>query len=163
MTLNSHAFNSTETGSSSDRTLRMLTNYRIKRAANAIHSEIHRALKPLGLRMLSFFALTVIVDNPGIRLAQVAQILAMERPNLVAIVDQLQKSGWITRDADPRDRRAFALNPTTSGFAVCRAALDIVQEHERTMTAALDSEEEEVLRRALFKIEIAGRTVGLKG
>jgi hypothetical protein len=41
--------------------------------------------------------------------------------------------------------------------------LDIVQEHERTMTAALDSEEEEVLRRALFKIEIAGRTVGLKG
>ena len=88
--------------------------YSIRRAAHVIQSDANRRLKPLGLRMISYSVLTMIVNNPGLRQAHLAQSLSIERPNLVTIVDELQNAGWVTRDPDPYDRRAFACTPPLS-------------------------------------------------
>ena len=77
----------------------------------------------------------MITDNPGLRQTQLADALAIERPNLVVILDELEERGLITRDKVPADRRAWALNPTGKGRTLCAEA-----------TAANRADEERLLR-----------------
>ena len=135
-----------------------LIDYRLRRASIEMQSSIRKALLPFSLRQVSFFTLVVIVDNPGIRLAQVAEVLGVERPKLVAIINELQKAELIRRDPDLKDRRAFALNPTDRGLVLYQNAMGAVKGHEERMTADLTEDEVLVLKRALHKIEMIGHS-----
>ena len=77
----------------SDATLRSFFGYNMKRAFNTVQTDVNRALAPFGLRMVTFSALVIIVDNPGLRQSQLADVLSIERPNLVLIVDDLLATG----------------------------------------------------------------------
>ncbi len=137
----------------SDATLRGFCGYVMKRAFNAIQADVNAALAPFELRMLSFSALSVIVDNPGLRQSQLADALSIERPNLVLVVDELERRELITRDRAPDDRRAYALRVTMSGRRLYDRALAAVQAHEAKMTAALSAQERVQLIEALTRIE----------
>jgi DNA-binding MarR family transcriptional regulator len=140
----------------SDAVLRRFSGYVMKRAFATIQSDVNRSLEPLGLRMLSFSALAVIADNPGLRQSQLADALAIERPNLVVLVDELEKAGLITRNPAPDDRRALALEPTPAGVALCARAMEAVAAHEARMTKDISKAEREALIDALTRIERAG-------
>lgn len=141
----------------SDKTLRSFMGYTIRRAANVIQTDANRRLKPIGLRMISYSVLNMIVFNPGLRQAHLAQALSIERPNLVTIVDELQAAGWVTRNPDPTDRRAFALQVTPAGRNVHDAALRLLDSHETRMMQDMTQEERRTLIRALRKIEGIGK------
>ena len=147
--------------SASDKTLRQFSGYAMKRAFKAVQADLNAVLTPHGLRMLTFSALVIVVDNAGLRQSQLADALAIERPNLVLVVDELERAGLITRNPAPGDRRAYALTPTEAGRTLCAAALASVQAHEDRMTGALTETERMALNRALHAIEMArtgGRT-----
>jgi DNA-binding MarR family transcriptional regulator len=119
----------------SDDTLSDLIGYNIKRASNVIQCDMARTLKPLGLRMITFSALVLIVDNPGIRQSQLADALAIERPNCVVIIDDLEHLEMITRLRVPTDRRAYALNVTLAGRQLYKKALRALKMQEKTLFA----------------------------
>ena len=99
----------------SDATLRGLVGYNMKRAFMVIGADLARTLEPFELRMLTFTALTLVADNPGLSQSQLAEAMQVERPNLVVIVDELETRGLITRDRVPTDRRTYALRITAEG------------------------------------------------
>ena len=91
---------------------------------------------------VTFSALAVIVDNPGLRqIATGRGMLAIERPNLVVIIDELEGR---RPDPDakraPDDRRAYALTVTLAGRRLFDAALAsrLQPPHETRMTAGAD-------------------------
>ena len=137
----------------SDGTLRSFAGYSMKRAFNVIQADLAETLAPFGLRMMSFTALILVVDNPGLRQTQLADALAMERSNLVTIVDQLEERGWIARKPVPSDRRSHALQATAEGVAVCRKAVAAAKAHEARLLAGLDAAETEKLKAALMTVE----------
>ena len=149
--------------SEADLTLRQFAGYSMKRAFNAIQADVNATLEPFGLRMVTFSALVVIVDNPGLRQSQLAEILAIERPNLVLIIDDLENRELITRERAPDDRRAHALKATLKGRRLHDKALKAVQEHEARMTAGLSPEHRQALIAALCLIERNGRSVDDEG
>jgi DNA-binding MarR family transcriptional regulator len=63
----------------------------MKRTFNVVKADLARTLEPFGLRMITFTALILIVDNPDLSQTQLAGALAIERSNLVTIVDDLEK------------------------------------------------------------------------
>lgn len=136
-----------------DDTLRQFSGYVMKRAFHAIQGDVNATLAPLGLRMLSFSALVMIVDNPGRRQSQLADALMIERPNLVIIVDELERAGLIQRERTPQDRRAYALRATQEGHALYDLAMRAVQDHEARMTRALDPGDRLSMLAALRLIE----------
>jgi len=71
----------------SDATLTDLVGYNIKRASNVIQSDLARTLKPLELRMITFTALVLIVDNPGLRQSQLADACANRSSRLCPHTD----------------------------------------------------------------------------
>lgn len=123
-----------------DATLRRFLGYHMKRAFNVIQADLVQTLKPFDLRMLTYTALVLIVDNPGLRQSQLADAMDIERPNLVVIIDELERRELITRDRVPTDRRAYALNPTLAGRRLCDKAVAAVTEHEAQLLQGLEEE-----------------------
>ena len=140
-----------------DAALRPYIGFNVKRAWNVIHADLLQTLEPLGLRMITFSALVLIGENPGLSQAQLAAALSVERPNLVAVTDELSAKGLVSRDRLPADRRAYALQLTATGARLLAQASEAVHAHEAQLYAGLSAEEYRVLRRALAKIESASR------
>lgn len=125
----------------------------MKRAFNVVQSDLTHALKPFDLRMLTYTALVLIVDNPGLRQSQLAEAMDIERPNLVVIVDELERRELIVRDRVPTDRRAYALKATLAGRQLYEKAVTAVTAHEARLLAGLDDETRKTVIAALKTVE----------
>ncbi len=140
----------------SDAALRGFFGYHMKRAMAVLQADLNKALKPLGLRMVTYSALVMIVENAGLRQTQLADALAIERPNLVVILDELEERGLITRDKVPTDRRAYALNPTLKGRRLCAAATAANRADEARLLRGLAEEQRAQVIAAMNLIERSG-------
>ncbi|MEX3016785.1 MarR family winged helix-turn-helix transcriptional regulator [Gymnodinialimonas hymeniacidonis] len=139
-----------------DADLRRLVGYNIQRASSAVMGAVNRVLKPFGLRRASYSVLSVVVETPGLRQADVSEVLAIERPNLVQIIDGLEKAGWITRRRVEGDRRAYELHPTLAGRAHYTEARGALQVFDGKLTAQLDEAAVWALIDGLNAVEAAG-------
>ena len=124
----------------SDATLRKFIGYHLKRAFNVIQADLLKTLKPFELRMLTYTALVLIVDNPGMRQSQLAAAMDIEKPNIVTLVDELEARGAIVRERVASDRRAYALKATEAGHRLYEEAVAAVMEHERKILTGLEDE-----------------------
>ena len=139
-----------------DSGLRAFAGYAMKRAFNAIRADVTATLAPFGLRMVTFSALSVIAENPGLRQGQLADALAIERPNLVAIVNELMRAGLVARSRSADDRRAYALTTTAEGRARLGEAAEAVRRHDARMTSGLTDGDRARLIAMLNSIERSG-------
>lgn len=77
----------------------------------------------------------------------------MDKVRVSRAVAKLLKAGYITREADPQDRRRAILTLTASGMEVYRQIVPLVQEVEAEMLAALSPDDRQGLDAALAQIE----------
>lgn len=137
-----------------------LLGYGLRRASNAVQADLAETLKPFDLRMITYTALVLVVDNPGLSQTQLAAAMDVERPNLVVIVDELERRDLITRDRVPTDRRTYALTATLAGGRLCDQAGTAVRQHEARIFGAL-SEEARILLAESLRHVIARRKGGV--
>jgi len=142
-----------------DATLRLNIGYNMKRAFNVVKADLAKTLKPFDLRMLTYSALVLIVDNPGLRQTQLAQTMDMEHPNLVKILDELEERRLITRAAVKTDRRAYALQASKFGIALSAQAVEAVARHENLVFAQLSKKERASVIRVMQRVEQFDREV----
>ena len=141
----------------SDATMRDFVGYQIKRAFNVIQDDLAKTLKPFELRMLTYTALVLIVDNPGMRQSQLADAMDIERPNLVVIIDELERRELIVRDRVPTDRRAYALKATLAGRQLYEKSVAAVTAHEKQLLRGVDEDTIATVLDAMKAIEKAKR------
>ncbi|CTQ55929.1 Transcriptional regulator SlyA [Roseibium album] len=143
-----------------DKTLRAFHGYQMKRTFNVIQSDLSRTLKPFDLRMLTYSALVLIVDNPGLRQSQLAEAMDIERPNLVLIVDELERRDLIIRDRLPNDRRAYALKVTLAGRQLYQKTIAAVKAHEEMLLEGIGDDALATAMDVMRRIEKNHRRVG---
>ncbi|MEP4039118.1 MarR family transcriptional regulator [Pseudophaeobacter sp.] len=141
----------------SDATLRNFMGYHMKRAFNVVQADLVQTLKPFDLRMLTYTALVLIVDNPGMRQSQLADAMDIERPNLVVIIDELERRELIIRDRVPTDRRAYALKVTLAGRQLYDKAVAAVTAHEALLLDGIDEATRVAVIAAMKQIEKSQR------
>jgi len=67
--------------------------------------------------------------------------LRIDRSVMVGIADELEKTGYVRRERDPEDRRAYAVTITTSGRrALAKAEKTIPEFLDRTFSALTPTE-----------------------
>ncbi len=135
-----------------DSTLRLFIGYHMKRAFNVVQADLTQTLKPFDLRMLTYTALVLVVDNPGLSQSQLADAMGIERPNLVVILDELEHRELIVRDRAPTDRRAYALKATLAGRRLYDKAVAAVITHENRLLASIDDATRSILIKALSEV-----------
>lgn len=141
----------------SDDTMRRFIGYHMKRAFNVVQADLVKTLKPFDLRMLTYTALVLIVDNPGMRQSQLADAMDIERPNLVVIIDELERRELIVRDRVPTDRRAYALKATLAGRRLYEKAVAAVTAHESALLGGMDETTRATVITAMKQIENSQR------
>ncbi len=137
-----------------DTGLRDFIGYNLRRASNAVMSDAARVLEPLGLRVTTFSALSVICDTPDVTQSHLAATLNMERSNTVLIIDALEQAGLIGRHRMESDRRSYALRATLKGIQTRKEAVAALASHEDRLFAQLDAAERAQLVLLLRRIEI---------
>ena len=137
----------------SDHRLWSFTSYRLRRVTSAALPGVNKVLAQSGLRRSTFASLAVIADMPGLNQGQLADALAIERPNLVQLVDELEEKGLIQRCKSPTDRRAYALRATQKGHTLLSCATAALCRFEESLVKGLSEAELEALHHALERIE----------
>jgi len=126
--------------------------YNLKRAYILVQEDFRRTVEDEGLTTRTFSALSIVVQLPNITQAEVARMLGVDRSGMVAITDDLQARGYLTRRASTRDRRVQALLPTELGQNVCARTRRKVQDHENRLFAHFSPGEQQLLVGLLRKI-----------
>lgn len=139
--------------SPTDEGLRQFLGYGLKRTYLVVHRVAGMALQKFSLSTRSFTVLTLIAANPGVSLARLAELLLMERPNLVVIVDELETRELVQRTRDPKDRRRYLLHPTLSGLRLLDQATAAAKEADERLAKALSQEEFALLMSLLRRVE----------
>ena len=88
----------------------------------------------------------------GLSQQELATKLTIHPSRLVAILDKLEKRGFVERRANPEDRRLYSLHLTKSGDEGLGAIRKVAQEHQDALLSTLSSEERETLATLLTRI-----------
>jgi DNA-binding MarR family transcriptional regulator len=75
-------------------------------------------------------AVLAYLDDDGIRLVDLARIAGRNKQTIAAILDELEKLGYVYRATDPADRRAKLIMPTERGRKAMQLADDILADIE---------------------------------
>lgn len=81
-----------------------------------------------------------------------AQQLAIDRANMVALLDVLQQRDFIERRADPLDRRRHIVKLTGTGQEVLQQIRQAREQVDAAFFAGLDQEEQKKLHQLLIKL-----------
>lgn len=87
----------------------------IKRVDHAITLRTNALLRPYGLARSQWEVLFRIAATAGVTQKSLQSAMQVESGTLTGIVDTLIRKGWITRAAQPQDRRVNLLQLTIEG------------------------------------------------
>jgi MarR family transcriptional regulator, lower aerobic nicotinate degradation pathway regulator len=107
------------------------------RASQASLSLANQMLASIGLCARQAGILTMVSELEPMTQKALADALGIDRTTMVALLDDLEGKGYVTRQRHPRDRRAFLVLPTGSGRTAKAAAVRILDEQQRRFLAPL--------------------------
>lgn len=128
----------------------------LRLAQVAVFKDLVAALEPFGLRLTDYSVLLVIEANPGLKQQSIGEALRIQRPNLVVIIDGLERRGLVRRSVARRDRRSHALRITPAGAAVLEEANAAQAAHEARIRAAVGPSDWAALLEALARLARLG-------
>jgi DNA-binding MarR family transcriptional regulator len=127
---------------------------------------VNSLLDPIRLRMWDTDRLTItqlrlmayVAEGEGIGNAELAERLLVTRPSVSALLDRLERGGFIRREIAPNDRRGIRIWLEDRG----RQALNTARQENRAFVEhlfeALDDAELAEINRALRKLTETGRS-----
>ena len=134
------------------RYLEGLLGYNARRAALAVIEVFVERMAVYDLRPVDFSVLSLILHNPGITSRQLCSSLGILPPNLVGLVNNLEKRELISRQPHPRDGRAMGLHLTPAGQKLMVHAERTAAELEAEAAGKLSASEFKTLIRLLKKV-----------
>jgi DNA-binding MarR family transcriptional regulator len=134
------------------RYLETLLGYNARRAALTIIEVFLQRMSVYDLRPVDFSVLSLITHNPGISSRQLCTSLNILPPNLVGMINALEKRELISRKPHPSDGRVVGLHLTAVGSKLMQDAEKTAQELEVDAAAKLTASERKTLMRLLQKI-----------
>lgn len=136
--------------------LDQLLGYNARRAALSVIDVFLVRMAPYRLRPVDFSVMSLITHNAGITSRQLCSTLGIQPPNLVGMVNALEKRGLIERMPHPRDGRAVGLHLTAAGQKLMRDAERTAAELEAEVGGRLTAGELKTLLRLLRKVYQGG-------
>ena len=131
-----------------------LIGYNARRAALSVIEVFLQRMAVYDLRPVDFSVLSLITHNPGITSRQLCSTLGILPPNLVGMINALEKRGILARQPHPTDGRAVGLHLTAGGAKLMRDAERTAAQLEGEVAARLSPTEGKTLIRLLKKIYI---------
>ncbi|PSJ40928.1 MarR family winged helix-turn-helix transcriptional regulator [Allosphingosinicella deserti] len=115
--------------------------FRLRRVQNQLSKDFASATADRGLRAGLFSSLSLIAANPGLSQNELSREIGLDKSVTVAIVDELERSGWAVRERSETDRRRHALHATAAGEAYLEELFGILEQTENAVLHQLSPAE----------------------
>ena len=112
---------------------------------------LDRALDPLGLKSREFWILA-IAGAGNISQHEMAEVCGLDPSSMVAVLDGMERRGWLQRQRNPHDRRVQWVQRTEEGDRLFARALPRAQSAEAEQLAALSAADQRQLVTAMRKL-----------
>ncbi|MGA7829040.1 MAG: MarR family transcriptional regulator [Geobacteraceae bacterium] len=109
-------------------------------------------LEKYALTPKQFSLLAFLWKQDGLSQVELSEKCQIDRTTIGGLIDRLQKQGYVRREANPEDRRAFLIHLTDKGSALQEELLSIAGEVTDIFTAGLSPSEIEALSQILKKL-----------
>ncbi|MGI5261181.1 MarR family winged helix-turn-helix transcriptional regulator [Streptomyces angustmyceticus] len=134
--------------------IRALPSWLLGRAAARGHRLVADALAAEGMRMMHHAVLSAVGELGPVSQAELGRTLRIDPKDMVALVNDLQRDGLVTRTPDPRDRRKNAVEISADGRRRLRRTQQLGDEANAELTADLTPAEREQLVALLTRIAL---------
>ncbi|WP_438484958.1 MarR family winged helix-turn-helix transcriptional regulator [Streptomyces sp. S186] len=134
------------------RRIRALPSWLLGRAAARGHRLVAEALATEGMRMTHHAVLSAVAELGPVSQAELGRTVGIDPKDIVAIVNDLQKDGLVSRTPDPKDRRKNAIGISADGKRRLRRTERLGDAANAELTAALSDEERAQLIALLTRI-----------
>src|SRR5580658_5461511 len=96
--------------------------------------------------------LRLLGAEAGLSQQELATKLQIHPSRLVAILDNLEKRGFVERRANPDDRRLYSLHLTQAGGEVLEKIGSVARKHQDALLSGISGEERNTLATLLLRI-----------
>ncbi len=112
---------------------------------------LDRELAPLGLRSREFWLLA-LAGMGNLSQHEMADLCGVDPSSLVAVLDSLERRGWLRRQRNPQDRRMQWVQRTLAGDRLFTRALPRAQRAEAQQLAVLSATHQRQLVATMRKL-----------
>jgi DNA-binding MarR family transcriptional regulator len=112
---------------------------------------LDRTLAPLELRAREF-GLLAIAGPGNVPEHEIASLYGIDPSSLVAVLDGLERRGWLRRQRNPRDRRVQWVQRTEAGDRLFARALPLARRAEARQLAVLSAAQQRQLVAAMRQL-----------
>lgn len=121
--------------------------------ARTLRTAYDRRVRGLGLTRSQWWVLNHLFRNPGLTQSELAEILEIEKPTLGRLLDRLEAKGWVRREHDAHDRRAWRVHLGEAAEPQMRALRKVAAELMRDALSGLSAPERDRLIDALLAVK----------
>jgi DNA-binding MarR family transcriptional regulator len=102
----------------------------IQRTADALSQKVEQFLKPWEISGTQYNVLRILrgAGPEGLRCGEIGERMVAHDPDITRLLDRMEKSGWIERARDTRDRRVVLT-------CINRRGLDLLKEIDKPIEA----------------------------
>lgn len=113
------------------------TGYLLLKLATAAEARLEQTLRPFRLRGRTLRVLA-FVDGGEVSQRDLCRRTGLDRTTMVAVIDELERDGYVRRDRNQADRRKQLISITEEGRRALGEALVAVRRAEEEFLAPLD-------------------------
>lgn len=121
--------------------------------ARLMRTAYDRRVRKLGLTRSQWWVLNQLFRNPGINQSELAEILEVQKPTLGRLLDRMEAKGWVRREHDAADRRAWRVHLTDAVEPALRDLRAAAADLRRDALAGLSAAEREQFVDTLLAIK----------
>ena len=121
--------------------------------ARLLRTAYDRRVRSLRLTRSQWWVLTHLFRADGVTQSELAETLEIEKPTLGRLLDRLEAKGWVRREHDARDRRAWRVYLTRSVEPAMHTLREVAAELRRDALEGLSAAQREQFVDALLAVK----------
>ncbi|WP_232492033.1 MarR family winged helix-turn-helix transcriptional regulator [Novosphingobium kaempferiae] len=124
----------------------------LAQVARLMRRSFDERAREIGVTRPQWQVLSVLRRHPGIKQAELAEILEVEPITAGRMIDRMQDGGMVERRADPADRRAWRLYLTARGDEMIERLQPLAEETSEAALAGIDDADKAHMMRTLDRM-----------
>jgi DNA-binding MarR family transcriptional regulator len=112
----------------------------------------HERLASDGVRKWHYAVLATVKEFGPAAQAEIGRRLGLDRSDMVTVLNDLEREGYVTRDPDPADRRRNSVQLTPAGHTALGHFDQLIRAADEELLTPLSAAERELLLKALDRI-----------
>ncbi|HZH74873.1 MAG TPA: MarR family transcriptional regulator [Archangium sp.] len=128
---------------------------KLTRAMETVGSQLQKNLVEHELTLPQLSVLEALLHLGAMNQSELGRKLLRSNPNMTALLDTLERNGWIQRERSPEDRRVVVVSLTREGQRVIEKAFPAHAARIAELMGALSAEEQQQLGQLCKKLGLS--------